>query len=223
MHDRILNPVSTLHHTRHTACDVAHSLIAGQVGRTRSITLSQTTPAASASTTSTPLPDGAKDNNKRDDEDSAKLVVRESFADKARDAAATATASLVQATSAAAHGSALGGGGTMEGRWDEETFLLPLPDGDDTLLAAHAESDDGDNLDTEKGGGASVSRVLGVYAQGSGDEDNDTAGRESSSVSIDDGVHLRVEVWQGKHCHGQVDCVACGVIYLRRQTRQTAR
>lgn len=102
----------------------------------------------------------------------------------------------------------------MEGRWDEETFLLPLADGDDgAAVAAHAggddkSGDDGDNhLDAaEKDGEESVSRLSGLAAQGSGDEgeDCDAAGTEGSSVSSDDGAHLRVEIWQGKHCHGQV-------------------
>lgn len=218
------NAFRTLHLV--PACDGTHSLVVDQVGRSSSITLSQTIPAPPPSATTVPLPDGAqtaegKDNSKRDDENNAVLAVRESLADKVRDAAAAAAASLVQATSAAARGSALGGGESrMEGRWDEETFLLPLPDGDDTFLAANSGGDDSrdddDNPDTEKCG-ASVSRPSELAAQGSGDEDCDAAGRESSSVSVDDGVHLRVEIWQGKHCHGQVDYVF--VEYLKHPRR----
>lgn len=213
------NAARTLHTMRHapyTARSGTLSLIASQVGRTRSITLSQTIPAASASAASVPSPERATpadDGKRRGDEDSAVLAVRDSLADKVREAAAIAAASLAQATSAAAHGPALGGGGSMEGRWDEETFLLPLPEGDgDTLLAAHAgggeKSDDGDDLHTEKDG-SSAFRLPGL-AEGRGGEECDAAGTESSSVSADDGVHLRVEIWQGKHCHGQVDCVFVG-------------
>lgn len=185
-----------------------------QVGRTRSITLSQTlVPAAPANAASVPSPDGAKsaegkDNSKQDDEGDVELAGRESLADKVRDAAATAAASLIHASSAAARGSALGGGSSMEGRWHAETFLLPVPDGDDTFIAAHAEgggtSDVRDSLDKENDG-AGVAGLSGPAALGSGDEDGDAARSNSDTASVDDGVHLRVEIWQGKHCHGQVD------------------
>lgn len=197
------HPVLPAQYTIYTACHGAHALAASQVGRTSSITLSQTVSAPRTSAAAgVPSPaeaqttEGKDNNSKRDLEEGVVLVARESLADKVRDAAATAAASMVQATSPVARGLAVGGGGSsMEGRWDEEKFILPLPDGDDTFLAPgdgwDGARDGGDNPATEKDGG---------------DGDCGAADGESSIVSIDEGVHLRVEIWQGRHCHGQVGC-----------------
>lgn len=90
----------------------------------------------------------------------------------------------------------------MEGRWEREAFILPFPDVDEDASDGDGDGDDG--VDDQEG--VNVPKLLGPAAKGMVDEDGDatTTGEESSNISVDDGVHLRVEVWQGKHCHGQV-------------------
>lgn len=106
----------------------------------------------------------------------------------------------------------------MEGRWEQESFLLPLPDADKEFLAnfvgdEEASNGDGENNDDQED--VKLPSLLGPAAERTSDEDgNATAGGESNSASIDDGVHLRVEVWQGNYCHGQVR----GAVRLRART-----
>lgn len=188
------------------------------MGRTSSISPSSTTPIPPASaTTAVSSPDGAqttaeKTSNNRDAENDFTLMQsQESLADKVRDAASTAASTVAQATSAPAHESSVAGGGgsRVEGRWEQETFVLPLPDGDEEFLtngAGDEESNDDNDDNVDEQGNIGVPNLLGRAAQDNGDEHrNETAGGESSSISVDDGVHLRVEVWQGEHCHGQVN------------------
>ncbi|CAB1113397.1 unnamed protein product [Ectocarpus sp. CCAP 1310/34] len=159
--------------------------------------LHQPTPAVTAPAACVQsIPRGGSNSN-----DSVKkvdvLAGGENLADKVRAAAGTAAASVAHATAAAVHASGGGGvGGTMEGHWEQESFVLPIPDSDGTSR----DSDAGKNVDLE-----TVDGLLGSNVQGAGDGGGDTAGGDSTSASLDDGVHLRVEVWQGKHCHGQVD------------------
>ncbi|CAM9304017.1 unnamed protein product, partial [Ectocarpus sp. 12 AP-2014] len=174
-----------------------------EVARTSSVTpsqqapLHQPTPAVTAPAASVQsIPGGGSDSN-----DSVKkvdvLAGGENLADKVRDAAGTAAASVAHATAAAVHASGGGGvGGTMEGHWEQESFVLPLPDSD----GASRDSDAGKSVDLE-----TVDGLLGSNVQGADHGGGDTAGGDSTSASLDDGVHLRVEVWQGKHCHGQVE------------------
>lgn len=179
-----------------------HSLDTRKVARTSSVTpsqqapLHQPAPAATAPAARVQsIPGRGSDSN-----DSVKkvdvLAGGENFADKVRDAAGTAAASVAHATAAAVHTSGGGGvGGTMEGHWEQEAFVLPLPDCD----GASGDNEAGKSVDLETADG-----LLGSNVQGAGDGGGDTAGGDSTSASLDDGVHLRVEVWQGKHCHGQV-------------------
>ncbi|CAM9115968.1 unnamed protein product [Ectocarpus sp. 13 AM-2016] len=174
-----------------------------EVARTSSVTPSQQapihqpTPAVTAPAASVQsIPRGGSDSK-----DSVKKVDvlggGENLADKVRDAAGTAAASVAHATAAAVHAAGGGGvGGSMEGHWEQESFVLPLPDSD----GASRESDAGKSVDLETFAG-----LLGSNVQGAGDGGGDTAGGDGTSASLDDGVHLRVEVWQGKHCHGQVE------------------
>lgn len=195
------------------------------MGRTRDITLSRTTPTppASATIAAMPSPDGAQTPTENgshkpyaDNSTVLNIKSRESLADKVRDAASTAASSLAQAASAAAHGSSVGGG-SMEGRWEQEAFILPFPDADEE--ASDADGDD----DVDEQEGVNVPKLLGPAAKCIVDDDGNatTTGGGSSSVSVDDGVHLRVEVWQGKHCHGQVSG-KIKVLYPTLRLKRTA-
>ncbi|CAN0018446.1 unnamed protein product [Ectocarpus sp. 6 AP-2014] len=174
-----------------------------EVARTSSVTPSQQAPLHQPALAATApaayvhsIPGRGSDSN-----DSVKkvdvLAGGENFADKVRDAAGTAAASVANATAAAVHASGGGGvGGTMEGHWEQESFVLPLPHGD----GASGDNEAGKSVDLETADG-----LLGSNVQGAGDGGGDTVGGDSTSASLDDGIHLRVEVWQGKHCHGQVE------------------
>ena len=173
-----------------------------QVGRTSSITLSQAAPAPRATST---LPTGAQNadggdvqcSNDAENNFSAALEARESIADKMRDAASTAAASLAQTASVVAGG----GGSSMEGRWEQDTFLLPLPDVGENALAIYSEGKEASGVDHEEDG-VDVPALLGAVEQGSGKSERDNADGDTSTE--DEGAQLRVEIWQGKHCHGQV-------------------
>lgn len=88
----------------------------------------------------------------------------------------------------------------MEGRWDQESFLLPLPDADESTLATSTAGEDVSGAAHEEDG-INVPALLAAAEDGSGDPDGDAA---------EEGAHLRVEIWQGKHCHGQVGRVSAG-------------
>lgn len=186
-----------------------HSLDATKVARTSSVTpsqqapLHQPTPAATGSAACVQSIPGSNSDTNDDGKKVDVLAGGENLADKVRGAAGTAAASVAHATTAAVHASAGGGvGGIMEGHWEQESFVLPLPDGD----GARSDSDASKGVDLE-----TVDDLLGSNVQGAGAVDGDAAGGDSTSASLDDGVHLRVEVWQGKHCHGQVSAtLACG-------------
>lgn len=136
------------------------------------------------------------------------LVPETLLADNMHDAAAIATTHLGQATAAVAHRLTAGAAGVVEGRWERETFLLPIPDAEDVVLA-----DRGDASESIEHDDADAPDLLGSIAEGPGDKDGDDPSGDNCSASVDDGVHLRVEVWQGKHCHGQVG----GCIFKIRQ------
>ncbi|CAM9137499.1 unnamed protein product [Scytosiphon promiscuus] len=192
-----------------------------EVGRTNSITPSQATapqPASDAFGPPTEIHKAtAEDSKHRGDENGnnnkSVLLVPESLTDKIHDAAAIATAHVAKATEAGSRGWAKGAAGCVEGHWEREAFLLPVPEGEDVVLAGQrAEgggradaSGDSDTSGSIERDDAHARDLLGPVAEGTGGKDGDSAGGDSCSASVDDGVHLRVEVWQGKHCHGQVE------------------
>lgn len=87
----------------------------------------------------------------------------------------------------------------MEGRWEKETFLLPLPDADESALATSRAGEDVSGIANEDS--VDVPILLAAAGQGNGDQDGE---------ATEEGAHLRVEIWQGKHCHGQVRSVSAG-------------
>lgn len=80
------------------------------------------------------------------------------------------------------------GGDPLSGTWQGETFRLPLPEDPSVCVRNDVERDAQEEI------GAVV-----------------VAASENTDItnSVSD-VHLRLEVWQGQHCHGQVSTrVSC--------------
>ena len=84
--------------------------------------------------------------------------------------------------------------GTVAVQWTGEKFRLPLPGGD------FSGGDDASAAGVEEVGALAqieaTEATEGPFVRnGEGDERCD---------GLDNDLHLRIEVWQGKHCHGQV-------------------
>lgn len=98
---------------------------------------------------------------------------------------ATTIAKFVESTAATA--------GTVSSIWQDETFLLPLHD--NSMFREHPKHNrtgtPADRIDILDAGAHEKSTVGPVQDDG-------------DSVDCLGDVHLRIEVWQGKVCHGQV-------------------
>lgn len=82
--------------------------------------------------------------------------------------------------------------GTAAGRWVEEKFRLPLS------RAGLSPGDDSNKSDV-KDNSAKIEAAEGQPLAALDTEENDSSGNGG-----DNDLHLRIEVWQGGHCHGQV-------------------
>lgn len=82
--------------------------------------------------------------------------------------------------------------GTAAGRWVGETFRLPLPRADPS------PEDDSDKSDA-KDNGRKIEATEGQPLAALDAEENNSIGNGGDNV-----LNLRIEVWQGRHCHGQV-------------------
>ena len=144
----------------------------------------------------------------RNGADGDNLIAPLSFGDKLQGAAASAAASATEAASTVASAAT---GGTASGRWGRETFILPLPEKDESLAVQEEE-----DVGVGRGDVAVDECVEAPDLAESTLKDGQDSDEGSESSGCDDGVNLRVEVWQGKHCYGQVRIVACAMAYLSK-------
>ena len=197
----------------------------------------ETPPPLSSRADLPPVGDSTKKNGVVVDGDN--LVAPLSLAEKLHDAAASAAASAAEAASTAASSAAGGEGGSAKGRWERETFILPLPEEEveeeeeeeeekeEEEEEEDKEEDEGCLAVQEKerneqdGGGGGGRDGVGMeegeeecvevpdLAEPTLEAGRDTEeGSEGSRGCADDGVSLRLEVWQGRHCYGQVRIVS---------------
>lgn len=102
--------------------------------------------------------------------------------------------SVVDAVSDLALTVGSGEGGIVESRWEHETFILPLPDSEGDTVQ---EDDAGSRSDGEGG------CLNNIDPSELTKESNQDDAQDQSIDSYSD-IHLRIEIWQGHHCHGQV-------------------
>lgn len=200
-------PIHHLFHIRHATKAVYLSVqrarnifLWGQVGRTGgAIPLPE--PPSPSRASAPPVGESAKNGV---DGENPNLTANATLAEKLHGAAASAAASASEVASTAANAVGTAGGGTANVRWERETFLLHLPDAED-LDVQGQEEDGGSGSGGDDGvvGGNGTPDLAGKSTLNDGEDSED-----SESSTCDDGINLRVEVWQGRHCYGQVGVYA---------------
>lgn len=153
----------------------------------------------------------ASESNRKTD---AGITAHEGMMSKASEAASAVAAAATVVTPTVAAGGSSESGKTTEWAWKSEHFMLPFPeDGDDdsdnnasgrTKTADDVLGGVRDGHDRDGGKSKNGAKADAMEDSLHGQDDSQGTDKDCSGDSDDDGVHLRVEIWSGKHCCGQV-------------------